>query len=48
MGALDWSPSAIVPVLDDQSGVPADYERHKATILIGVAPKFFRIEGTEN
>jgi hypothetical protein len=48
MGAGEWSTSAIVPALDDQSGVPSGYERYKATILIDVAPKFFRIEGTEN
>jgi hypothetical protein len=48
MGASDWSTSAIVPELDDQSGVPTGYERYKATILIGVAHKFFRVEGTEN
>jgi hypothetical protein len=48
MGAGDWSTSVIVPVLDDQSGVPTGYERYKASIPIGVARKFFRIEGTEN
>ena len=49
MGAGDWSTSAIMPELDvDQSGVPTGYERYKATIPIGVARKFFRVEGTEN
>jgi hypothetical protein len=49
MGAGDWSTSAIVPAPDvDQSGVPTGYVRYKATIPIGVAPKFFRVEGTEN
>ncbi|MCX6873672.1 MAG: Ig-like domain-containing protein [Verrucomicrobia bacterium] len=48
MGAGEWSPSVIVPVLDDPSGVPTGYERYKATIPIGVARKFFRVEGTEN
>jgi hypothetical protein len=48
MGANDWSTSAIVPVLDDQSGVPTGYERYKATIPIGLARKFFRVVGTEN
>ena len=49
IGAGEWSTSAIVPVLDvDQSGVPTGYERHKATIPIDVARKFFRVEGTEN
>ena len=48
MGAGEWSTSAIVPVLDDQSGVPAGYERYKAIIPIGVGHKFFRVEGTEN
>ncbi|MCX6873707.1 MAG: Ig-like domain-containing protein [Verrucomicrobia bacterium] len=49
MGASDWSTSVIVPALDvDQSGVPTGYERYKATISIGVARKFFRVEGTEN
>jgi len=45
----DWSPSTIVPALDvDQSGVPADYVRYKATISIGGTHKFFRVEGTEH
>ncbi|MCX6877789.1 MAG: hypothetical protein NTW21_28855 [Verrucomicrobia bacterium] len=48
MGAGDWSTSTIMPVLDDQSGVPTGYVRYKATIPIGVAHKFFRVEGTEN
>ena len=48
LGASDWSISAIMPVLDDQSGVPTGYERYKATISIGVARKFFRVDGTEN
>ena len=49
MSAGDWSPSAIVPEPDvDQSGVPDGYVRYKATISIGVAQKFFRVEGAEN
>ncbi|MCX6873679.1 MAG: Ig-like domain-containing protein [Verrucomicrobia bacterium] len=49
MGAGDWITSVIVSVPDvDQSGVPTGYERYKATIPIGVARKFFRVEGTEN
>ncbi len=48
MGAGDWSTGVIVSALDDQSGVPTGYERYKATLSIGVARKFFRIEGTEN
>jgi hypothetical protein len=48
MGAGDWSTSTIMPVFDDQSGVPTGYERYKATISIGVARKFFRVDGTEN
>jgi hypothetical protein len=48
MAADDWSTSAVVPVLDDQTGAPADYDRYKATIPINAARKFFRVEGTEN
>ena len=48
MGAGDWSTSAIVPVLDDQSGVPTGYERYKATISTSETRKFFRVEGAEN
>ncbi|MEI7954592.1 MAG: Ig-like domain-containing protein [Verrucomicrobiota bacterium] len=48
MGAGDWSTSAIMPALDNQSGVPTGYDRYKATIPIGVVRKFFRVEGTEN
>jgi len=48
MGAGDWSTSAIMPVFDDQSGVPTGYERYKATISTSETRKFFRVEGTEN
>jgi len=48
MAAGDWSISAIVPVLDDQTGAPTDYDRYKATIPVDAARKFFRVEGTEN
>jgi hypothetical protein len=49
MDAGDWSTSAIIPVLDDDpSGVPTGSERHKATIPIGAAHKFFRVVGVEN
>jgi len=48
MGANDWSTSAIVPVLDDQTGVPTGYVRYKAVITTGETRKFFRVEGTEN
>jgi hypothetical protein len=48
MAAGDWSPSTIVPELDDQTGAPTDYDRYKATIPIDAARKFFRVEGTEN
>jgi len=48
MNADDWAISAITPVIDEQTGVPADYVRYKAVITIGVAHKFFRVEGTEN
>jgi fibronectin-binding autotransporter adhesin len=46
--AGSWTTSAIVPVADDQTGVPADYDRFIATIPIDSAPKFVRVEGTEN
>ena len=48
MGAGDWIPSASVPVFDDQSGVPTGYERYKATLSIGAARQFFRVEGAQN
>ncbi|MCX6875760.1 MAG: Ig-like domain-containing protein [Verrucomicrobia bacterium] len=48
MAAGEWSPSAIVPELDDQTGVPTDYVRYQAVIPIDAARKFFRVEGTEN
>jgi hypothetical protein len=48
MGAGEWNTSAIMPALDDQSGVPTGYVRYRATISIGVAHEFFRVEGTEN
>ncbi len=48
LGASDWSISAIMPVLDDQSGVPTGYERYKATISTSETRNFFRVEGTEN
>jgi hypothetical protein len=48
MGAGDWITSAIMPALDDQGGVPTGYVRYKATISIGVARKFFRVEEIEN
>ena len=48
LGVGSWTTSAVVPVLDDQTGVPTDYDRFKATIAIGADKKFFRIEGTEN
>jgi len=48
MAAGDWSTSAVVPVPDDQTGAPVDYDRYKATITIGAARKFFRVEGAEN
>jgi fibronectin-binding autotransporter adhesin len=46
--AGSWTTSAIVPVADDQTGVPADYDRFIATIPIDSARKFVRVEGTEN
>ena len=48
LGASDWSTSAIMPVLDDQGGVPTGYVRYKATISTTETRKFFRVEGTEN
>jgi len=48
MDAGFWSASAVVPVLDDQTGAPANYDRYKATIPIGPERKFFRVKGTEN
>ena len=48
LGAGDWSTSAIVPELDDQSGVPTGHVRYKATISTSETHKFFRVEGTEN
>jgi lysophospholipase L1-like esterase len=48
MGVGSWSTSAVVPVPDNQTGAPANYDRYKATIPIGPARKFFRVKGTEN
>jgi autotransporter-associated beta strand protein len=43
-----WTNSAIVPVLGDQTGVAADYDRYTAELPIDTDRKFFRVEGTEN
>jgi hypothetical protein len=43
-----WTPSAIVPALDVQTGVPIDYDRYQATVPINAILKMFRVEGTEN
>jgi autotransporter-associated beta strand protein len=43
-----WTPSASVPALDVQTGVPIDYDRYQATFPINAILKMFRVEGTEN
>ncbi len=48
MAADDWSTSAVVPELDDQTGAPVNYDRYKVTIPIAAERKFFRVEGAEN
>ena len=46
--AASWATRAIVPVLGDQTGVAADYDRYTAELPIDTDRKFFRVEGTEN
>ncbi|MCX6875759.1 MAG: Ig-like domain-containing protein [Verrucomicrobia bacterium] len=48
MASGEWNPSVIVPELDDQTGVPADYVRYKATVPLNGTRKFFRVEGAED
>jgi hypothetical protein len=38
----------LVPELDDQTGVPTDYDRYKVVIPLGSAKNFYRLRGTEN
>lgn len=48
LGAGSWAQSNVAPALDDQTGVPVNYNRMIATIPVNSARKFFRIEGVEN
>ncbi len=43
-----WPPSAIVPVVPDQTGVPANYTLKQATIPVEGSRKFIRVMGSEN
>lgn len=49
LGALSWSASSIVPAnAADQTNVPSGYVRREATIPVGGAAKFYRVQGIEN
>lgn len=48
LAADSWTTSGLVPLLDDQAGVPVDYNRFKVVIPFGGSKQFFRISGTEN
>lgn len=48
MAEVAWPASLVSPVNDtDQSGVPADYVRRKATVPVTAGSKFFRVIGVE-
>lgn len=47
LGGGSWAASAVIPALDDQTGVPTDYDRWTATIPVGAGSKFFRVQGVE-
>ncbi len=47
LGTGSWTPSTVIPALDDQTGVPTDYDRWTATIPLGSGSEFFRVQGVE-